>query len=259
MDDVELVGGVANLPRGDNAPHTVVAENDCYIEKVTWRRSQGSSLTIPLRTPKIDQVPISSTPPGAAIRLNGKPTGLTTPADVPVPVCGARMVALALDGYQDVQAKVAAEPQAMELSLKRLAMGFVSVDAPYKLDVLLKGKRVGGSGEKIRMPVGKQTLTLRNEDLFVERTLTVNIAADKTINPAPGLPGVGRVTILASPSNCTISLNGRDLGAPPINDYPIAAGTYTVRAIYVPTGEAKEASVTIPAGSTARVPFKFAP
>jgi hypothetical protein len=73
------------------------------------------------------------------------------------------------------------------------------------------------------------------------------------------LPALGRVTILASPSNCIISIDGRELGPPPINDQPLASGTYTVRAVYVPTGETKESKVTIPSGGSVRVPFKFTP
>jgi hypothetical protein len=85
------------------------------------------------------------------------------------------------------------------------------------------------------------------------------VQADKVLAPDAGLPGVGTLTVLASPSNCTISLNGHDLGPPPINDFRVAAGAYTIKAVYVPTGETKETSVTITAGGGTRVPFKFSP
>ena len=259
LDDVELTDGVARLPRGDNSPHTVVAENDCFIEKVTWRRSQGSSLVVELKTAKISQVPVSSNPPGAAIKLNGKPTGLKTPADVPVAVCGEHVVALSLEGFKDVQMPTPADLSAMQLSLPRIPMGFVSLEAPYPVEILEKGKRLGTAGEKIKLTAGKHVLTMRNEELFVERSLTVDIAADKSISPASGLPATGSVTILASPSNCVITINGRDLGPPPIIDLLLASGTYKVKAVYVPSGEVKESSVTVPAGGSTRVPFKFTP
>ena len=44
-----------------------------------------------------------------------------------------------------------------------------------------------------------------------------------------------------------------------IIDYKTAEGTYTVRAVFVPTGEAKESLVVVGAGAPARVPFKFSP
>ncbi len=259
LDDVELTDGVARLPRGDNAPHTVVAENDCFIEKVTWRRSQGSSLVVELKTAKISSVPVASTPPGAAIRLDGKPTGLKTPADVPVAVCGEHVVALSLEGFKDVQMQTPTDLSAMQLSLPRIPMGFVKLEAPYPVEILETGKRLGAAGEKIKLPAGRHVLTLRNQELFVERSLTVNIAADKSISPASGLPRTGSVTILASPSNCLITINGRDLGPPPIIDFQLASGTYTVKAVYVPSGEVKESSVTVPPGGSTRVPFKFTP
>ncbi|HKY34087.1 MAG TPA: PEGA domain-containing protein, partial [Candidatus Polarisedimenticolia bacterium] len=258
LDDVEVPGGIAHLPRGDNAPHVVVAEDDCHIEKVTWKRSQGSELTIKLRTPKIEPVPVGSTPRGAAIFLDGKPTGRTTPAEVPVPVCGEHKVALRLEGYKDVQAKVAGGSGPVDLALPRIPEGFLAIAAaPYPVQVLAGGRRIGEAGKPIKLAAGSHKLVLRNEELFVERSITVEVQADRTVSPKAPLPALGSLTVLASPSNCTIYVNGRELGAPPINDHPVAAGTYKVRAVYIPTGESQEASVTVAAGAGARVPFKF--
>jgi len=73
------------------------------------------------------------------------------------------------------------------------------------------------------------------------------------------LPTLGAMTILTSPGNCTLFINGRDVGAPPITGQSLVAGAYTVRAVYNPTGDAQEQKVVVEAGATARVNFKFTP
>lgn len=50
-------------------------------------------------------IPISSDPPGALIHLDGSPTGLTTPAELPAPDSGAHHVSLELPGYMEFSAE----------------------------------------------------------------------------------------------------------------------------------------------------------
>jgi len=261
IDDVEVPGGVMQLPKNDKTSHTVVAESACFIEKVPYRAgadADGATRTIKLATPKIMTLPVASSPPGAGILLDGKETGKLTPAELPVAACGAHSVTLHLEGYKDVTSTVSGGTLA-PITMAKVPLGFVKIAAPYALTILENGRTLGRSGEAIRLTGGRHKLVLKNEELFVEKTLDVHVVADKTTTPNPGLPGVGTLTVLTSPGNCAISLNGRDLGAPPINDLQIAAGTYTLRAVYVPTGESRETSVTISAGGGTRVPFKFNP
>ena len=265
LDDVEAPGGTAQLPKDDKSPHTIVAENDCFIEKVPYMvgqvaRGAGKDFqTITLTTPKVVKMPLSSTPPGAAILLDGRRTGLTTPTDLALSACGDHDVTLNLEGYQDARRKLDQPLPTLNLVLARIPEGFIKIASSYPVVIFEKGRKLGASGESIKLTAGSHTLVVRNEDLFVERTIEVKVAPDKTSSPDIGLPGVGRLTVLASPSNCSIFINDREIGAPPINDYGLAAGAYKVRAVYIPTGEAKEQSVVITAGGGTRVPFKFNP
>jgi hypothetical protein len=265
LDDVEIPSGMARLRRDDAASHNVVAENDCFIEKTTWklggagREGKDEAYTIALKTPKVASTAVSSTPAGARILLDGRDSGLVAPAQLPVSVCGTHVVTAKLEGYTDAVGKIESPLPALSLTLARIPEGFVKISSSYPLEIFEKGKRLGRAGEALKLPAGGHSLVLRNEDLFIERSLDVRVEAAKTVSPAAGLPGVGTLTVLASPSNCNIFINGHEVGAPPINDRQLAAGTYVIRAIYLPTGESKEQTVTIAAGSGARVPFRFTP
>ncbi len=262
LDDVEAPGGVLHLPPGDRATHTIVVENECYIEKVRYRAKgtgPGETLTVPLETHKSARVPVTSTPAGARIFLDGRDTGRTTPAELTMRQCGGQRVSLRKAGYREASAAVADRPIPVDLALERIPEGWITIGAAYPVEVLEQGRRVGEAEAPIRLTGGRHTLTLRNEALFVEETFTVTVEAGGRTIERPRLPDLGRLTVLASPSNCRIFVNGRDLGPPPINDHRLAAGTYAIRAVYVPTGEAKEATVSVTAGAGARVPFKFNP
>ena len=260
LDDVEAASGVVHLPADDHAAHSVVAENDCYIEKISYRLkhpARDESVTVPLKTPKSARVPVRSTPEGARILVDGKETGLITPADVAVTACNPHKVALRLEGYKEVAADLGKDGSPVDVTLSRIPAGWITIASSYPVEVLEAGRKIGSGGEAIKLASGSHTLTVRNEALFVEAKVSITVQADKKISSKAPLPGVGALTVLASPSNCKISVNGRDIGAPPINDLQLAEGTYVVRAVYVPTGEAKESSVTITAGGSARIPFKF--
>ncbi len=262
IDDRAVPGGVLRLSPQDTATHAIVAESDCFIDATDYRLPdppREATLTIKLKTPKSRTVPVRSTPPGARILLNGKGTGLTTPADLAVKACGPRKVAFRLDGYKDVEATLDDSGSPLDVTLTRIPEGWVTVAAPYPVDLYIDGRRIGASGEPIKLRSGKHAVTARNEELFVQKSLTIDVRADERISHDAALPGIGRLTVLASPGNCRITIDGQDLGAPPINDRRLAEGSYTIRAVYVPTGETKESTVRIEADRVVRVPFKFNP
>ncbi len=260
LDDIEAASGVVHLPADDHAAHSVVAENDCYIEKISYRLkhpARDETVTVPLKTPKSARVQVRSRPQGARILVDGKEIGLITPAEVAVTACDSHSVALKLEGYKDVAANLGKDGSPMDVTLSRIPEGWITIASSYPVEVLEAGRKIGSGGEAIKLASGSHTLMVRNETLFVEAKVSVTVQAGKKISSKAPLPAVGALTVLASPSNCTISVNGREIGAPPINDYQLAEGTYVVRAVYVPTGEAKESSVTITAGGSSRIPFKF--
>ncbi len=259
VDDMPIEGGMLVLPADDRATHTIVAENECFIEELDYRLGEDHEITIPLKTRKVGRLAVGSSPPGARISLDGRSTGQVTPATIPVTLCEDHRIRLTLEGHLDATAAVTDPADALNLTLEPIPMGFLIIESPYPVTLYDEGRRIGRQGEKIEMTAGKHAIRAVNEDLFVDRTLQVDLKRDATTRLGSGLPGLGGLTVLASPSNCTIFVNGREIGVPPINDFRLAEGTYTVRAVYVPTGESSEVQVTITAGGTRRVPFRFNP
>jgi len=262
LDDVEVPDSTVRLPRADGARHTLVAESDCLIQTLVIAPEQvaaGSPIHVKLSTQKVTPVMVTSVPPGAGILLDGQRTGKSTPHELQVAACGEHRVGLVLKGFTDATVPLTQPYGPVNITMVRPPEGFLKVNADYPVGIFRDGTRLGSNGEPIKMKAGRHSLTVRNDDLFVEQKVTIDIGAERTTTPRLRLPELGRLTVLASPSNCTIFVNGRDMGPPPIIDYQLAEGTYSVRAVFVPTGEAKESSVVVAAGAAARVPFKFTP
>lgn len=259
MDDKEVPGQDLVLPADDKGKHTLVAENDCFIETIDYSLGKDRNVTIPLRTPKIARLPVASVPAGAQILLDGKGTRGVTPSEIAVPLCGSHAVELRLDGYLDAKRTIEDPKAALSVTLEPIPKGHLELETAYPVTVYEGTAKIGESGQRIQLTAGEHTIRLVNTALFVDRPITVKVKPDAVIRPDAGLPGTGTLTVLASPGNCTIFVQDREVGAPPINDLPLAAGSYRVKAVYVPTGESKEVHVTITAGAGKRVPFRFNP
>ena len=259
VDDRELAGADLVLPEDDKVKHTIVAENDCFIETIDFNLGKNRNVTIPLKTPKVAPLSVTSSPPGAQILLDGKTTRSVTPSEIPVSLCGTHAIGLRLAGYLDVTRSVEDPRSALSVKLEPIPKGHLEVASPYPVTLYEGSAKIGESGQRIQLTAGEHTIRMVNEALFVDRPVKVTVKANAVARPDASLPGTGTLTVLASPGNCTIFVQDREVGAPPINDLPLAEGSYKVKAVYVPTGESKEMTVTITAGGSKRVPFRFNP
>ena len=259
VDDRELAGADLVLPEDDKVKHTIVAENDCFIETIDFSLGTDRNVTIPLKTPKVAPLSVTSSPPGAQILLDGKATRSVTPSEIPVSLCGTHAIGLRLPGYLDATRSVEDPRSALSVSLTPIPKGHLEVASSYPVTLYEGSAKIGESGQRIELTAGEHTIRMVNEALFVDRPVKVTVKANEVARPNASLPGTGTLTVLASPGNCTIFVQDREVGAPPINDLPLAEGSYKVKAVYVPTGESKETTVTITAGGSKRVPFRFNP
>ncbi len=259
LDNNEVMGDAITLAKSDKASHTLVGENECFVDRTTVKASREEPVRIELKTARLEPVRVTSTPPGAAILLDGRSAGARTPADINVELCQPHTIGARLEGHQNVSRDYAADTDwvsssTVALDLPTLPDGFVSIKAPYALRVLEGDTPVGRAGERLQLKAGSHSLTFVNEDLFVRISAEVEVRPDDTVTPAVEFPGVGAITVHANPSSGEIFVNGKKLGSPPILDYSLAEGTYKIRYV-LPTGQSQEQTVLVIEGQ--RAPVKF--
>jgi hypothetical protein len=105
--------------------------------------------------------------------------------------------------------------------------GTLVVQTSYPLSLRASG---GGSlagvsmRPSVKLGVGTRQVTLYAPEVFLNRSVSVRIreAATTTINA----PGLGKVSVRASPGNCKVTISGVPAEAPPFNNKDIVEGTH---------------------------------
>jgi serine/threonine-protein kinase len=212
----------------------------------------GTGTTLPA------DIRITSVPPGAKISVNGVDTGQVTPASLPRPALPAT-VALTLAGYKPGGGELS-EPDlasgAKEFRLAREAVAVrLTASGPVAFE-LVQGSKVisdAATQHQVTLAPGSGSVVARNRELFLNATISVDFTRPQLTYsvPAPGMFAVFTAPILET---CTVTVDGHDLGFPPIQRRPIAAGGHTV-AVKCPDGKGDSQRVTIASGELSRVTF----
>jgi serine/threonine-protein kinase len=268
LDGGILEGSSFPLSLGDDAEHLLMARSGCLVSEASVRvadRPEAMSLTL---SPEILDLEVVSEPDGARVILNGEDTGRRTPTRVDIDWCRQHRIRLVKDGFYPWDRTIVAEEPPEKLraelgaaALRKIPNGYLQIPSPagYTVEIFESGRRVGTSGERITLPAGTHRFVLKNERHFVEIEARVEIAGKQLAEPQVPLPELGYLNILALPSNCKIYVGDRYLDIPPVVNYPIAAGEYTIRAEYIPTGEIQEEAVVVEPGRQLRLNFRFEP
>jgi serine/threonine-protein kinase len=262
MDDHEITGGTIVLGKSDTAPHTLVGENECFVDRMPLAAGAREGVVIKLKTPKVNKVQVTTEPSSAKLLVDGKELRAQASGEIDLAACEPHTLAASLPGYQDVSRKFAADTvwskvSPIHLALEKLPEGSLVVKgAPYDLQIFEGGKRIGNSGGPITLSAGKHALTLTNEDLFVDVKAEVHVTPGKDVTPKIAYPGIGQLTVYALPGNGDVFINGRKLGPPPIVGQSIAEGTYTLR-YALDSGESDERTVLIIAGQSRQEKIKI--
>jgi tRNA A-37 threonylcarbamoyl transferase component Bud32 len=174
---------------------------------------------------------IASEPPGARVVLDGEPLAQPTPVAVELAPEGRHEVVLELAGYDSRRRGVslseltAAERESgrLEFALaKTVPPGFVRVAASYPVQVSVDGRRA--SGDRLGLPPGRYRVELSAPSVFWRDSRTVEIASGETVELAA--PRAVAVTVGATPGNCQVKIDGRDVGFVPAN-VQLAIGTHS--------------------------------
>jgi hypothetical protein len=92
---------------------------------------------------------------------------------------------------------------------------------------------------------------VKNADLMLSATIPVDYQRSSM---EVTLPGTGTLAVFASVETCKVTVDGEDLGFPPIPPKRIAAGTHSVT-LKCPQGKDETRRVTVSAGERAAVTF----
>ena len=241
------------VPPGGTASRTpappVVAGGSEAAPKETEARAPA-----PEGTP----IQVASDPAGAAILLDGRDTRQTTPASVLVSGAGPHRLRLSKPGFQSTDARLS------EADLKKGSLSYaltkaeaatipLSLSGPYPFAVVDGSKTISPPSEshELNVAVGKTLRLVAPEYLLSEQVHVEGAPGRRLEIQAPAL---GKLNVLTKYETCQVRINGRDLGYPPVNNQPIAAGTYRIDLI-CPNGQNQVGTVVVAPGqaTTARI------
>jgi hypothetical protein len=232
---------------------------------------------IALRPPPPAQkvvVTIASDPAGAQVAVNGVDTGRVTPADVEVEAGAPSLpsVTLTSPAHKPVTARLTPDdvkkgnlrlrlealppppkpqpqPQVQAAAPPPEVVTRVAMSGEYPFEVLDGNRVVSVSATSHAFTAkGKPRLRIRNPDYFLDQP--VQIDGSKAFDWTA--PGLGKL-FMTVPPLCTVTIAGRNLGDPPIQE-TMAAGTYAAEVTC--DGQVKRQTFSIAAGETRRVSVK---
>jgi len=269
LDEIPLAEPRVVLSLDDPKAHDIRARAGCLEATAEMTAADLASFAGPLvleLRARREVVAIGSQPAGARLVLDGRDTGKRTPVEIEIDTCERRTVELRLEGHRpwkrefDPDEGSAALAAALaSVALDAVPRGTVLVARPkgYGVDIYAGERRIGRAGEPFALPEGKHALTLRNDEVFLRERATVNVTGGRTVTPAIALAELGRLTVLAQPSNCKVFIDGVYVDVTPVLARPIAAGGHRIKVVFVPTGASREVGVSIAAGRAERVVVKF--
>jgi hypothetical protein len=200
---------------------------------------------------------VTSVPSGAKILLNGSDTGKLTPSLVSFAGKATRSLEVSLKGYAPITAPISdadLKTGAKEFKFER-EQGPVrlTISAPYAFEVLQGGKQLDGSAthHEVTAQPGAGSVVVKNAELMLSSTIPVDYQRS-TMDVT--LPGTGTLAVFASIETCKVTVDGEDLGFPPIPPKRIAAGSHSVT-LKCPDGKDDTRRVTVQSGERSAVTF----
>ena len=172
----------------------------------------------PRLRPPAESLTVTSRPEGARVTLDGEAVG-ETPVAVELEPGRRYRLSLSLDGHEPAARRLALEELTAEQRESGLHFplqvsvppGELVVLADYQVEVRAGGRSQKGTGEvRLSLPPGSHEVRLSAPGVFYSDTETVVIESRQTRELA--LPQKVSVQLRAYPSNCRVSIGGRDVG-----------------------------------------------
>jgi serine/threonine protein kinase len=257
--------GLSTAEDGVELPISGV-EKDSVLVEVKHDGYEAASSEVELRTEAPDPVEfvlvatsrgfeLTTTPPGASVRLDGKALDGVTPLAIEIPSRGDHELTITKQEYQSASLTLT-EGQPLPASPVTLTPlgrpGTVVVESQYPVAVERGGSVIAPASPSpsVQLRPGSYELRLVAESVFLDRTVQVTVREGETTSTVA--PALGRVNVRANPGNCTVRIDGFSAGAPPFMNREIVEGTHQVVFTW-PAGETDVQQVAVQAGKPSYV------
>ena len=246
-----VLGTIVLMQRSGPAPAPAgaaeAAEADADQPREAVERAGGVA---PVSASADAVVKLVSEPTGAAITINGNPTGLITPAEVAVSDLTSMRVSVSKAGFRPLvvragQTQIQSGVVQIRLDASAPAGVAVSLSGPYPFEVVDGGRIVSAAATRhdFTLP-GPRVLRLRSSDVLLDMPLKADSASGRV---SYTLPDAGRLAIRTPLETCKVSIDDREIGYPPIAERQVAAGTHRV-GLLCPDGNDRTVTVSVDPG-----------
>jgi serine/threonine protein kinase len=192
-------------------------------------------------------VSVVSDPRGAAVSVDGRTVGGTTPLTFTVDPGRDHRIVVWRDGYTSQELRTAAGRVPPELRVILVSLsppGKLVVAAAYPVDVVWRGRVMAReqTAAEVSLPSGPQVVTLLAPAYFLRLDVPVQVRASESVSLVA--PALGKLNIRAQPDNCRVLIDGSFVDYPPILEKPVAVGRHAV-AFEWPDGVRREQAVDV--------------
>jgi serine/threonine-protein kinase len=201
---------------------------------------------------------VVSTPAGARITLDGSETGRMTPAAIPVAAPFPKKLELTLEGFEPFSVSLEesdVRTGGREFTLvSRPEPVRVSITGPYAFEVLQGNRVLSNSSARhdVTLAPDQLTIRLRSRAQFLNTSIEVRPRGSQRVQIQA--PGLGTLAIFSSVETCVVSIDGQEIGFPPVPRQEVAAGNHAV-SVKCPNGQSETRNVSVAAGARTAVTF----
>jgi len=253
----DTAGGAEATPRGDPeaAPGGPTAGDDTARDGRGAAEPSGADAAVPRSV----EFTVRSEPVGATVTVDGRELDDPTPTNVTLREGQTYRLGVAMEGYEseglapftldDLDADQIASQELVFRLTSAVPPGRVIIDAPFPVDVSLRGDSLDGPRSfdpgprhEIEVPAGAYDMTLAAPSVYFRQERRVEIGGGEEKNVP--IPPVYDVQVIALPpgSVCTVYIDDREAGTAPLTSLRITEGYHTFRWVWEAPQEASKTS-----------------
>jgi hypothetical protein len=184
-------------------------------------------------------VRFDSRPPAAKILIDGRDTGKTTPAEIPIDTSQLpARVQFELPGFRSEDASLTsdvARSGMVSVSLsprEAVTRGRLVGTGEYPFELLDRQRVISATSDRHDVAVsGLRSLRLRSDRYFLDQNVRVNLAEGGIVQVSAPPLGTVTITAVGALAGCKAFIDGRivDGGSLPVSNRSIASGVHRVR------------------------------